>query len=88
MEATNSYGFALAYFLAEQAYKVSSINPKQLKAFAESDLKRNKTDKLDAAIMAEFCHQKSPRLWQPGSETMQEFQALYRRWDTLKAMAA
>jgi transposase len=56
MEATNSYGFALAYFLAEQAYKVSSINPKQLKAFAESDLKRNKTDKLDAAIMAEFCH--------------------------------
>jgi transposase len=55
MEATNSYGFALAHFLTAQGYKVSVVNPKQIKAFAESDLKRNKTDKLDAAIIAEFC---------------------------------
>jgi transposase len=88
MEATNSYGFALAYFLSEQAYKVSIVNPKQIKAFAGSELKRNKTDKLDAEIIAEFCHQKSPRLWQPVSEKMQEFQALYRRWETLKDIAA
>lgn len=88
MEATNSYGFALAYFLTGQGYKVSIVNPKQIKAFSESDLKRNKTDKLDAEIIAEFCYQKSPRLWQPVSEKRQEFQALYRRWDTLKNIAA
>jgi transposase len=88
MEATNSYGFALAYFLTGQGYKVSIVNPKQIKAFAGSELKRNKTDKLDAATIAEFCVQKSPRLWQPASEKMQEFQALYRRWETLKALAA
>jgi transposase len=88
MEATNSYGFALAYFLTGQGYKVSIVNPRQIKAFAESELKRNKTDKLDAAVIAEFCQQKSPRLWQPVSEKMQEFQALYRRWETLKDMAA
>lgn len=88
MEATNSYGFALAYFLTGQGYKVSIVNPKQIKAFAQSELKRNKTDKLDAEIIAEFCYQKSPRCWQPVSEKMQEFQALYRRWETLKDMAA
>jgi transposase len=88
MEATNSYGFALAYFLTGQGYKVSIVNPKQIKAFAQSDLKRNKTDKLDATIIADFCHQKSPRLWQPVSEKMQEFQALYRRWETLKDITA
>ena len=88
MEATNSYGFALAYFLTGQGYNVSIINPKQIKAFAQSDLKRNKTDKLDAEIIAEFCYQKSPRYWQPVSEKMQEFQALYRRWEVLKDMIA
>lgn len=87
MEATNTYGFALAYFMVAQHYKVSIVNPKQIKAFAESDLKRNKTDKLDADIIAEFCTQKSPRLWQPASDKMQEFQALYRRWETLKDIA-
>ena len=88
MEATNTYGFALAYFMVAQGYKVSIVNPKQIKAFADSDLKRNKTDKLDATTIAEFCVQKSPRLWQPATEKMQEFQALYRRWETLKDMAA
>lgn len=88
MEATNSYGFGLAYFLTGQGYKVSILNPKQIKAFAESDLKRNKTDKLDAGIIAEFCFVKSPRLWQPSSEKVQEFQALFRRWEILKDIAA
>lgn len=88
LEATNSYSFALAYFMTAQGYQVSIVNPKQIKAFADSDLKRNKTDKLDAATIAEFCYSKVPRLWQPASEKAQEFQALYRRWETLKDLAA
>jgi transposase len=88
MEATNSYGVALAYFMTRQGYQVSVVNPSQIKAFAESDLKRNKTDKLDASTIAEFCYQKAPRPWQPASEKAQEFQALYRRWETLKDIAA
>jgi transposase len=88
MEATNMYGFALAYFMVARGYKVSIVNPKQIKAFAQSELKRNKTDKLDATTIADFCYQKSPRLWHPASEKMQEFQALYRRWETLKDTAA
>lgn len=88
MEATNSYGFALAYFMTGQGYQVSIVNPSQIKAFADSDLKRNKTDKLDATTIAEFCAKKSPRFWQPSSAKAQEFQALYRRWGTLKDIAA
>jgi transposase len=88
MEATNSYGFALAYFMTSQGYRVSIVNPKQIKAHAESELSRNKTDKLDATIIAKFCLEKSPRPWQPSTVKTQEFQALYRRWETLKDMAA
>lgn len=88
MEATNSYGFALATYLIEQGINVSIVNPAKVKAFAKSELSRNKTDKLDAALIARFCKEKAPRLWQTPSEQEESFQALYRRWDSLKSMKA
>jgi transposase len=88
LEATNTYGFDLAHFMNEQGYCVSIVNPAQIKAYAESKLSRNKTDKLDATLIAEFCLEKVPRPWQPPSRSQQDFQALYRRWETLKDIRA
>jgi transposase len=85
-EATNTYAFACAVYLSQQGIKVSIVNPALVKAYAQSDLRRNKTDKLDALLIAEFCADKSPRAWTPPSETEQTFQGLYRRWETLKDM--
>jgi transposase len=85
-EATNTYAFACAGYLCKQGIKVSIVNPALVKAYAQSDLRRNKTDKLDALLIAEFCADKSPRCWTPPSETEQTFQGLYRRWETLKDM--
>jgi transposase len=88
LEATNSYGFDCAVYLCKQGLKVSIVNPALVKAYAESELRRNKTDKLDAVLIADFCASKSPRAWLPPSETEQTFQALYRRWETMKDIRA
>ena len=86
MEATNSYCFDLAEFVGAEGYKVSIVNPAKIKAFAQSTLTRNKTDKLDAALIAQFCSEKQPPPWQVPTAQMQEFRALARRWESLKGM--
>ncbi len=34
---------------------ISIVNPSRVKAYGQSELARNKTDKLDAALVARFC---------------------------------
>ena len=88
LEATSTYGVDCALALSNQGIQVSVVNPFLVKAYAESELRRNKTDKLDAALIADFCAEKSPRSWTPPSETEQRFTSLYRRWETLKVIKA
>jgi transposase len=83
MEATGSYGEALTYFLHEQGYQVSVVNPKIIKHYGHSKMQRNKTDKLDARLIAQYCQKEAPRLWQPPSEAGRTLQALTRRLDAL-----
>ena len=56
MEATGNWGLDLAAFLHAAGIKVSIVNPRQIKAFGESELSRNKTDKLDAALILSLIH--------------------------------
>ncbi len=55
MEATGNYGLDLADFLCSHGLRVSIVNPARIKAFSASELARNKTDRLDAALIARFC---------------------------------
>ena len=55
LEATGRYGEALALFLHEAGYQVSVVNPSRIQAYAASQLRRNKTDKEDAKVIAHFC---------------------------------
>jgi len=41
---------------------MSVVNPAQVKAYARSQLQRNKTDRLDAALIADFCRTQHPDL--------------------------
>lgn len=63
IEATGTYMEPVAECLYDAGYIVSVINPALGKAFAQSEGLRNKTDTVDARMLAEFCRQK--RL-QPG----------------------
>jgi len=44
LEATGTYGEALAVYLFDASFTVSVVNPAQVKAFAVSRLTRTKTD--------------------------------------------
>jgi transposase len=86
LEATSTYGEAVAAFLYAQGYTVSVVNPRLTRAFAESDGLRGKTDPLDAQALARFCREKRPRPWTPPSPTCHALQALTRRLDRLQAL--
>lgn len=86
MEATNRYWEELAKYLYARGHRVSVVNPSRIRDYARSKLLRNKTDKLDADLIADFCATQSPDAWQPLSPEIQELQALMRHWEDLKAL--
>lgn len=85
-EATSTYGLALATFLHKHGYTISIVNPFQIKHFAQSELRRAKNDKLDAAVIARFCRSHRPGYWQPVASELAELQALVRRLEALEVM--
>lgn len=54
MEATGSYHLALAAALCEAGLTVSVVNPLQIKRFSQMRLRRAKTDRADALMIAEY----------------------------------
>jgi transposase len=86
LEATSTYGEALAEFLYEKGHRVSVVNPFRIKAYANSDLKRNKTDQADAHTIAAFCLDKDPASWHPLPAEIKHLQALTRRIESLEQM--
>jgi hypothetical protein len=65
MEATGIYWENAAQALAEVGYLVSVVNPALVKAHAQSNGIRTKTDTVDARVLADFCRQKQPPDWLP-----------------------
>jgi transposase len=86
LEATGSYSEAVAMFLHERGYRVSIVNPLRIKGYAQSNLRRNKTDRLDARLIASFCQTQEPDEWLPPSAEVRHLQALVRRIETLEEM--
>jgi transposase len=83
MEATGTYGEALAAFLHDQGHRVSVVNPKRIVHFAKSRLSRAKTDKVDARLICDFCAQEQPDSWSPPARGYRELQALVRHGEVL-----
>lgn len=86
LESTGSYGLALASFLHGEGHLVSVVNPACIKAFADSELRRAKTDRVDAKVIARFCAAMHPAPWQPPAAELRELQALMRRVESLQQM--
>jgi transposase len=84
LEATGQYGEALAEYLYLCNHLVSVVNPARIKRYGESKLHRNKTDKADADLIAEFCLKENPGLWKPLSPEIKHLRALIRRLQALK----
>ena len=65
LEATGTWAEAVALVLHQADHDVSLVNPARTHAFAKSQLKRTKTDKADAILIAQFCQMNLCQMHQP-----------------------
>lgn len=86
LEATGTYGDALATWLFDAGHAVSVLNPAVISAYAQSQLSRAKTDRADADLIADYTATQQPPLWTPLPREVRELQALVRRLEALIAM--
>lgn len=83
MEATGVYWEAVAADLADHGLVVSVVNPALIKAFGASSGVRTKTDEVDAKVIAGFCADRAPEIWQPPSKSVRRLRALVSRREAL-----
>lgn len=83
MEATGSYWESLAEFLVDAGFEVSVVNPVLVRKYSESLGERNKTDRIDARVIARFCAERQPERWQAPSKAVRGLRALVRRREAL-----
>lgn len=86
MEATSTYMEDAAAHLSDAGFTVSVINPALGKAFAQSEGLRSKTDAVDARMLAEFCRQKRPAVWEAPHPVERALRALVLRHQSLTDM--
>ena len=84
MEATGRYGEALAMYLYAKGHTVSIINPAMIYHYALSELRRNKTDRLDAEVIARYCAKQTPRAWQPTTPEVLKLREMVKYVETLQ----
>lgn len=86
LEATGTYGEALALWLHEAGHVVSVVNPAVIHAYARTRLTRSKTDRIDATLIADYTATQAPAPWTPLAPEIRQLQALVRRLDALHGM--
>ncbi|XEG75692.1 IS110 family transposase [Pseudomonas sp. abacavir_1] len=88
MEATNIYHEALGDYLLARGYRVCVMNPARIASYAQSQLQRVKTDKVDAKLIALYGtrHVEDLQLWQPDPVSVRQLRALVRRYEELKEL--
>ncbi len=84
MEATNIYWEEVAQYLCNHGHQISVVNPARIKGFAQSQLRRHKTDKVDADVIAQFCQKMKPQLWTPPTPEQRKLRALVRHQQALQ----
>lgn len=83
MEATGIYGRNLFLALCERGYRVALLNPLRTRRFAQEDLRRAKTDSIDALGIARFAAQKRPAPTLPFDEPTDQLREYVHLFDRL-----
>lgn len=83
MEATGIYGRNLFVALCEGGYQVAVLNPLRTRRFAQEDLRRAKSDSIDALGIARFGAQKRPEPTPPFDEPTGQMREYVRMFDRL-----
>jgi transposase len=86
LEATGGWSEDVAIALHDAGHVVSLVNPSRVKAFAQSEMLRTKTDRIDAALIARFCRMHKPEPWTAPPPETRVLQGLVRRHQSLVQM--
>jgi len=85
MEATGVYSQSLAMRLVTRpGTEVSIVNPACIKAFANAQLRRSKTDSIDAEVIQCYAEIHHPRPWQPVPKVFRQLYQLVVQADAIK----
>jgi transposase len=85
LESTGIYGEALAEYLHREGHQVYIVNPVRIHSYAKSKQLRAKNDKLDAKLIAEYCHLHDDlQPYTPAPAEIKHLQQLERRIADLK----
>jgi len=84
VEATGTMWEGIALYLHEAGYQVSVVNPARISAYSKSLMRRNKTDKLDAELIARFSATQQPEAWTPPPPAQRALRDLVRLLDDLQ----
>jgi len=77
LEATGVYGLHVAtYLLALTEVRVSIVNPAVIAAFGRAQMKRSKTDPIDAELIRAYAAQHQLPLWRPEPGALRQLAAL------------
>lgn len=84
MEASGPYYLKLAWYLREQGIVLSVINPLVIRRFCQMRLIRAKTDKKDAAMIAEYGKTERPKAWKEEDAYVMELKQMQAYVDILE----
>jgi transposase len=84
METTGIYHEELTYFLYSNHQSVAVVLANKIKHFAKCLNLKTKTDKADAAVIAQYGLERNPHLWQPMMPQMKNLRDLCRERLALK----
>lgn len=86
MEATGVYSLSVAYQLFTYPNTVLSVvNPAQINAYAKAQLKRTKTDQVDARVILSFAQSQRLPIWSPESKSLRQLYQLVVQADAIRA---
>ena len=85
MEATGPYSLAAAMASTAAGHQVTVINPRRVLDYAKACERRNKTDRVDAALIARFASKEPLPLWSPLPAEQSLLRDLLRRQSDLEA---
>lgn len=85
MEATGVYSVSVARRLVNQpSTTVCIVNPMQIAAFAKVQLRRSKTDQIDAEVIRTFAETQQPPTWSPDPKPLRELYQLVSQADAAR----
>lgn len=85
MEATGVYSISVASMLVNHYQAIVSIvNPAQIASFARMQMKRSKTDQIDAEVIRSFAQSQNPPVWKPAPKPLRQLTSLVTQADAIK----